>query len=43
MYNITIFQVSTAFEIISSIYFEKLTDELESVLDDLANDIYGQV
>lgn len=34
-------QVATTFEIISSIYFDKLTDEIESVLDDLANDIYG--
>lgn len=33
--------MATTFEIISSIYFDKLINELESVLDDLANDIYG--
>ena len=36
-------QIATTFEIIRSIYFDKLTDEIESIIDDLANDIYGQV
>ena len=28
---------------ISSIYFDKLTDELETVLEELGNDLYGQL
>ncbi|KAF6034546.1 KIAA0825 [Bugula neritina] len=36
-------KVSTTFEVISSIYFDKLTDELESVFDDLGNDLFGQL
>lgn len=36
-------QILSPFEIISSIYFDKLIDELETVLDELGAELYGHV